>query len=58
MKPTTAPCPGMTRPRWEKMRETAIAFLDEFGDDAAALDQISERISVRNSPWGKEIGSK
>ena len=37
MKPTTAPCPGMTGPRWEKMRESAIAFLDEFGDEAAAL---------------------
>ncbi|TXN11356.1 hypothetical protein FV219_05455 [Methylobacterium sp. WL122] len=37
MKPTTAPCPGMTGARWEKMREAAIAFLDEFGDEAAAL---------------------
>lgn len=23
--------------RWEQMRESAIAFLDEFGDDAVAL---------------------
>ena len=37
MKPTTAPCPGLTGPRWEKMRGSAIAFLDEFGDEAAAL---------------------
>ena len=37
MKPTTSPCPGITGPRWEKTRESAIAFLDEFGDQAAVL---------------------
>ena len=37
MKPTTSPRPGMTGARWEKIRESALAFLDQFGDAAAAL---------------------
>lgn len=37
MKPTTSPCPGITGPHWEKIRESAIAFLDQFGEEAAAL---------------------
>ncbi len=27
----------MTGPRWEKIRESAIAFVDQFGDEAVAL---------------------
>ena len=37
MKPTTAPYPGMTEPRWEQMREAVIDVLDRFGEDAVAL---------------------
>ena len=37
MKPTTSPCPGLTGPRWEKMREVAIDFFNRFGEEAAAL---------------------
>ena len=47
MKPTTAPCPGMTGAKWEEMRSAAIDFLERFGDDALALGwTITDLFSV------------
>lgn len=37
LKPGTAPCYGLEGSRWGQIREAAIEFLDQFGNEAAAL---------------------